>query len=455
MCEHEILAAMRAVAPPGQGLLSDATVRELRSLTGQLITAREGATGEYERFQAITRRGLCLPVEPLTGWLHGATVLVTGGTGCIGSALMTQLARLGPGRLVSVSRGVTGLDQAGVPGASYYLGTDIRDRRRMDKMVRRVRPDVIFHTAAQRNPGLAELDVHRTVTTNILGTRNVLAAADAAGVPQVVCASTGKAMRPYSPEVYTASKRAAEWIAASSGSSMRCSAARFTHVADNSIILNRLHEWAGGGVARLHSADIAFYIQSAAESAQLLLIAGLGAVHGTFRVHAITDLGWPVNLLDLAVGVLTETQSHTPIYISGYDCGYEEVPFPGLYDPATAGDVSPLLNAFEAAVAVPSPCPMVDAFPLVMRPDPAPVKLLAALEETCAVTGEPAVIRGALDDLSWSLLDATLEAVPPQVLARSAALTDPYRHGLSPGHQRMLAAIRRGAGLPHELSPIP
>ena len=41
----------------------------------------------------------------------------------------------------------------------------------------------------------------------------------------------------------------------------------------------------------------------------------------------------------------------TPIYISGYDRGYEPIPFPGLYDPLTAGEVSPLLSAFEAAKA--------------------------------------------------------------------------------------------------------
>ena len=74
-------------------------------------------------------------------------------------------------------------------------------------------------------------------------------------------------------------------------------------------------------------------------------------------MHAITDLGWPVCLIDVALGVLASKQSRTPVYISGYDPGYEEVAFPGLYDPATAGDVSPLMNAFETAALVDSPCP--------------------------------------------------------------------------------------------------
>jgi len=444
--ERDIIERMRAAAPPGQESLSPAAVEPLRNLTEQLIAAKGGAGEEYARFQAITQRTLCLPDSLLADWLRGATVLVTGGTGCIGSTLMAQLARVGPRRLVSLSRGLT-TGRSPLPGAEYLEG-DVRDRDRVDEVFQAVRPDVVFHVAAQRNPGLAELEVHRTVTTNVLGTRNVLAAAADAGVSQVVCASTGKALRPYSPDVYAASKRAAEWIASVSATGdMRCSAGRFTHVVDNSIILHRLYEWARGGVVRLHSTEIAFYIQSAMESAQLLLIAGLGAVRGSFRIHAITDLGWPVNLLDLAVGVLADTGSTTPIYISGYDRGYEEISFPGLYDPFTAGDVSPLMNAFEAARATEAPCHMVDAFPLEMRSDALPGKLLAELEDACTMTENPDTIRAALDDLSWSLLDVTLQAAPAQALARSAAIAGPHSAGLNPEHQRLLAAIRRQAGL--------
>ena len=59
------------------------------------------------------------------------------------------------------------------------------------------------------------------------------------------------------------------------------------------------------------------------------------------------------------------------------------------------------------------------------------------------MTEDPDTIRGALDELSWSLLDVTLQAAPTQALARSAAFADPHRHGLSAEHQRLLAAIRR------------
>ena len=449
----EVIEAMERAVPACKANLDPGEIARLRELSGELMAAKPEAAAEYARFLGVKQRGLCLPEAELGRRLDGATVMVTGATGCIGSTLMTQLAQRNPGRLVGVSRGVThGWPRQ--PGAQYLTG-DARDRARIDQMIAQVRPDVIFHVAAQRSPALAEVDVHRTVTTNVLGSRNVLAAAAAAGVPQVVCASTGKALRPYSPEMYTASKRAAEWIATTAAASgdLLVSAARFTHVIDNSIVYERLLDWADAGtgteagdaaesaVVRLHGSSIAFYIQSALESAQLLLLAYLGARPRELRVHAITDLGWPVCLIDVALGVLASKQSRTPVYLSGYAPGYEEVSFPGLYAPATAGDVSPLMNAFETAALVDSPCPMVDAFKLEMRQDTVSPKLLAALDCVCERTQDAGEIRPALDELSWSLLDAALGAAARTALDRSARLICQHQATMTPEHRRIAEAI--------------
>ena len=425
--------------------LDDTTLQQLRDLTQSLIAATEGAAEEHARFLAIAERGLCLPEAELADRLRDATVLVTGGTGCIGSTLMAQLVARSPGRLVSVSRGITS-DRPRNAGAEYRYA-DIRDRAAMDRLIGEVKPDLVFHVAAQRDPGLAETQVHRTVSTNVLGTHNVLTAAAEAGVPQVICASTGKALRPYSPDMYTASKRVAEWVTSSlvANSEMLCAAGRFTHVVDNSIIYKRLLSWADepdGGVIRLHNPDIAFYVQSALESAQLLLLACFGSQRGEFRVYAIRDLGWPVSLLDLALAVLARSGSATPIYISTYDRGYEEIPFPGLYDPMTAAEVSPLLNAFEAGAGVDSPCPMLDAFRVDVAPEPRAVKLLAALAEACNRTQDPDVVRGTLNELSWLLLDCTLRAAPRDALARAAAIAQRHGDSLCADHQRVLEAVR-------------
>jgi nucleoside-diphosphate-sugar epimerase len=453
-----------AVAPPGRTHLDEVTMRRLRGLTRALIAAKPDAAAEHARFLAIGQRTLTVPEADVAAPLRAATVLVTGGTGCVGSALMAQIAARYPARLVSVSRGVTGTGWPRVDGAEY-LSADVTDVASLYELVGAVRPDVIFHVAAQRDPGLAERDVHRTVSTNVLGTRNVLAAARRAGVGQVVHASTGKALRPYSPEMYTASKRAAEWLLAETvrRSDLLCSVARFAHVVDNSLIYRRLHAWAaasadaayadtsaadGGGVIRLHSPDIAFYAQSALEAAQLMLLACAGARRGELRVHAITNLGWPVSLLDLALAVLAEHGTRTALYLSGYDAGYEEVPFPGLYDPKTAGDVSPLLNAYEAAALADGPpvAPGVDAFRLEFAPDTRRGKLLLALDSCCEYSRDPGLVRGALCELSWSLLDGTLRAAPPGVLGRSAVIAKAHWDTMTPEHRQVLDAICGVAG---------
>jgi hypothetical protein len=273
----EIISAMREAAPAGQRRLDDPVLGELRSLTQALIAARPEADEEYARFLALSQRGIGVPGDELAAWLGGKTILVTGGTGCIGSTLMAQLAKWHPRRLVSVSRGLTD----GWPrlDGAEYAHADIRDQASLAAVFGQVRPDLVFHLAAQRDPGLAEQEVHRTVATNVLGTGHVIRAAEESGASQLVFASTGKALRPYSREVYTASKRAAEWLVARAACSGRArySAARFTHVVDNSIIRQRLLGWSEAGVIRLHATDIMFYAQSALESAQLLLCAGLDA----------------------------------------------------------------------------------------------------------------------------------------------------------------------------------
>jgi nucleoside-diphosphate-sugar epimerase len=450
----DIISAIHAAAPAGRPDLSERERTELQALTRALKAAMPDAVDEVLRFNGIRHRSVPVDDAELRGWLAGKTVLVTGGTGCIGSVLLGQVAGRRPARLVSVSRGQTGRWPR--QHAAEYLTADVADRAGLAAIFSSVRPDLVFHVAAQRDPGLAERQVHQTVSTNVIGTENVIEACAEFGVAELVAASTGKALRPYSREVYTAGKRAAEWLLARAAArtGMLVSAGRYTHVVNNSIVRRRLLRWANAGVVRLHDPHTLFYAQSALESARLMLCSGLRAQPGSLRVSAINDLGWPVSLLDLAVGTLLEADSASPVYFSGHDPGYESVPFPGLYDQATAGDVSPLLSAFEAAGVVHDRDLGIDAFTMTLALDKLPEQLPVGLSRACRA-GDPGRVRAALDELSWQLFDATLAALPREALSRAAARTERYAGELSCDHTRMLAGIRAyaGSGQPEMAGP--
>ncbi|MGO9160490.1 MAG: polysaccharide biosynthesis protein [Streptosporangiaceae bacterium] len=399
----EIISAMRAIAPPGQASLDDATLTELRHWTAALLRVKPDADAEYARFRQITERENPAQPAELGSWLADKAVLVVGGTGCIGSALIRELRAHQPSRIASISRGEhTWVSQDRVD----YRRVDIRDGQALKDLVADIRPDVVFHLAGQRDPGLAERSVYDTVTTNILGTRNVVAAAAAAGAQQVVHASTGKAMRPYSREVYAASKRLAEFVVYQARSDFaRASMARFTHIVDNSLVHKRLLACHSERFFRLHEPGVVFYAQSARESAQLLLQAGLTPAADDLYVHAIRDLGWPISLLDLAIGTLRQIGSSVPIYFSGFDKGYEDTVRPDLFDPRSAGDVSPLFNKFEAARAEPSSAG-TDRFDVRFDLSRNLDYAISGLAAACQSTGDTYALRAALDVASLALRDA-------------------------------------------------
>ena len=172
---REIIVAMQDAAPKGCEHLDELTLDRLRALTRSLLAASADSDSEYLRFQEIQQRSLGLPAGDTREWLGDKNILVTGGTGCVGSMLMRQLECYRPRRLVCLSRGVTG----GWPrlAGAEYVQADVRDRPALASVFAGAKPDVLFHVAAQRDPGLAEHEVHRTVTTNVLGARNVIAAA--------------------------------------------------------------------------------------------------------------------------------------------------------------------------------------------------------------------------------------------------------------------------------------
>ncbi|MFE0105847.1 NAD-dependent epimerase/dehydratase family protein [Streptomyces sp. NPDC059009] len=400
----------------------------------------------FRDYLAVRDRTIGLPRQEARSLIDGRTVVITGAAGCVGRALLRELAPYAPRRVVGI-----GLEERpDLPDGVEHVTLDIRDADALTALLVDLRCDLVFHLAAQRDPGLAEREVARTVTTNVLGTRNVIDACAAAGTGRLVYASTGKALRPYTSDVYAQSKRTGEWLVADAAArgAVAASAVRFTHVVDNAIVLDRFRTWCRADEPlRLHDKDTVFYVQSARESAQLLLTAALAPPDDTFRLYAIHDLGWPVALHDLALGAVAESGRTGRIEVVGHEPGYEKRPYPGLYDPRHSGDVSPLINGLEAPTVVPAPVGGVDCAVGRAALTPELRESYAHLAWVCARTTRQDEIRGVFDALAWSLLGHAVATADPASVLRIARLTEPHRPSMSDEHLRVDGLIRKHAGL--------
>ncbi len=131
------------------------------------------------------------------------TLMITGGTGSFGNAVLNRFFATDIGEIRIFSRDEKKQDdmrhefQAKMPEAaekiSFYIG-DVRDLQSVKNAMHGV--DYIFHAAALKQVPSCEFFPIEAVKTNVLGTENVLTAAIEAGVKNIVCLSTDKAAYP-------------------------------------------------------------------------------------------------------------------------------------------------------------------------------------------------------------------------------------------------------------------
>src|SRR5277367_1972667 len=238
---------------------------DLQELNDDPAPIRNPRSGPMAEFIGVASRGIRGFI--LDESVRSSRVLVTGGTGCIGTTVVRLLAAHGV-EVVSVARRPP-RERQRVQGPRYRQA-DIADAEAIGAILHEERPDLILHVAGQRLPALAETLVTETVRTNVIGTKVLVRAAADAGVGCIVTASTGKALRFYASEVYAATKKLSEYVVARAGSGegLSCATVRFTHVVDNSVIGRRMLGWARNNEPiRLHAPGIAFYAQSALEAA--------------------------------------------------------------------------------------------------------------------------------------------------------------------------------------------
>ena len=134
----------------------------------------------------------------MTGNLFsGRTLLVTGGTGSFGNAVLRRFLDSDIAEIRIFSRDEKKQDDMrkryNHPKLKFHIG-DVRDYGSVVNVVRGA--DFIFHAAALKQVPSCEFHPLEAVKTNVLGTENVLEAAINSGVRRVICLSTDKAVYP-------------------------------------------------------------------------------------------------------------------------------------------------------------------------------------------------------------------------------------------------------------------
>lgn len=129
--------------------------------------------------------------------MKNKTLLITGGTGSFGNAVLRRFLKLDIKEIRIFSRDELKQDDMrkfyNNDKLKFYIG-DVRDKNSIDDVMRGV--DYVFHAAALKQVPSCEFYPMQAVKTNVIGTENLLNSAIAAGVKKVIALSTDKAVYP-------------------------------------------------------------------------------------------------------------------------------------------------------------------------------------------------------------------------------------------------------------------
>ena len=284
---------------------------------------------DIEPEDLLGREPVQLDETPVAAVVKGATVLVTGAGGSIGSELCRQLARHAPARLVLLELSEFNLYAIDQELSLHHpklervlLIGDVKDLEHLRQVCTRWRPQLVFHAAAYKHvPLLEEHNAWAALRNNTLGTHNAALAAAESGAQRFVLISTDKAVNPTS--VMGATKRAAELVIsqlAGEHPGTRFMAVRFGNVlgSSGSVIPKFKEQIARGGPVTVTHPDMIRYFMTIPEASRLVLQA---AAIGESGQVLVLDMGEPVKILELA---------REMIRLSGHSIDDIRIEFSGL-----------------------------------------------------------------------------------------------------------------------------
>ncbi len=254
----------------------------------------------------LEREPIVLNNELIKSDIADKVILVTGGGGSIGSELCRQILKYSPQKLIifdiyeNTTYEVQNELKESYPEADIeVLIGSVRDKKRLNEIFEKYRPEIVFHAAAHKHVPLMEDSPREAIKNNVFGTYNTALCAERYGARRFVMISTDKAVNP--TNVMGATKRMCEMIVQTLQQNGKTEfvAVRFGNVlgSHGSVIpLFKKQIDAGGPITVTHP-EITRFFMTIPEAAQLVLQAASYAKGGEIF---ILDMGSPVKIYDLA-----------------------------------------------------------------------------------------------------------------------------------------------------------
>lgn len=278
-----------------------------------LLSIIEGRV-DFERIRELRpedllgRETTAIDPRQFAARVRGRRTLVTGAGGSIGSELARQLAAAGA-EVALLDHSETAIYVIAQELAARYPDrrfaaaiADLRDRNRLAHVLRRERPEMVFHAAACKHVPLMEENPIEAVTTNIFGTRHLVDLCEELDVRNLVFISTDKAVRPTS--IMGATKRIAELMLFARPRRLALSVVRFGNVFGSSgsvVPLFRRQIEAGGPVTVTHP-HVVRYFMTIPEAVFLVIQSSLLTRKKDLFV---LEMGQPIRIYDLARDMIT------------------------------------------------------------------------------------------------------------------------------------------------------
>ncbi len=205
----------------------------------------------------------------------GKTILVTGGCGSIGTEIVQQLIPYNPTTIRVLDNNESGhflLNQKIKSHKIRNLIGDIRDKDRVSRAMEEV--DIVFHAAALKHVPFCEYNPFEAVSTNVIGTKNVVDVSIQEGVERFIGISTDKAVNPIN--TMGATKLLSEKIITNAPigkSKVKFCCVRFGNVlnSNGSVIPIFKHQIQKGGPLEITSEHMTRFFMSINEAVKLVL----------------------------------------------------------------------------------------------------------------------------------------------------------------------------------------